>query len=804
MTLLYTSLLSFVGQPLAGHAVPTLLAGLRFLSAQGRPIPARWALVLLVLAGSGSGVWAQCFLAPTNYGTGTGTSAQSVAVEDFNGDGKPDLAVAIPGLNTVLVLLNTGNGVFGPPTSYGVGGFPGSLAVGDFNADGKPDLATANLGSSNVSVLLNTGSGSFSLANYTLGANANPRSVAVGDINGDGRLDLAVASAIGSSYHIAVLVNMGNGVFGFPFNHTPGSLPQSVAVGDVNGDGKPDLATANYGSNNVSVLLSMGNGAFGPATNYPAGSSPYSIAIGDFNGDGKPDLATANIASNNVSVLLNTGSGVFGQAMNYPVGENTRSVAVGDFNRDGKADLAVASSGSRTVSVLLSTGSGSFGQPTNYTVGIAYSVAVGDFNADGNSDLAVGNSNSSNVSVLLNTFLSLATQPASGSAICVGGSVTTSVSVSTLGTSSYQWYKDGSPVTSQTAATLSLPSVTTANAGSYSVVVSGGCNSVTSTAFSLTVNSLPIPSLVASGTLTCASPSVTLTAGTGTSYTFSAGATQTGGNIANTATVSVPDTYTVRVANAAGCTATTTSTVQSNTAPPTATLLPTSVPCASPSLTLTAGGGSSYTLTGGIGSLTSTSGQFMVSQGGTYTVTAINASNGCTATAIATVVNSSSQTVGITAQPPASSLVCEGTGLSLPVGVTGTVATYQWYKDGSIVSGQPTATLSLSSVTSADAGSYLLVVTGCNSVTSATFTLLVSPFPTPGLFISTGTIPFVAQATGGVLYERLKFIDRINGYQIRQSEQNATGYFVIDGSGPFSITVVGPNGCRAVVSGVAP
>lgn len=86
-------------------------------------------------------------------------------------------------------------------------------------------MLLAGCSTSNVSVLLNTGSGSFSLANYTLGANANPRSVAVGDINGDGRLDLAVASAIGSSYHIAVLVNMGNGVFGFPFNHTPGSLP---------------------------------------------------------------------------------------------------------------------------------------------------------------------------------------------------------------------------------------------------------------------------------------------------------------------------------------------------------------------------------------------------------------------------------------------------------------------------------------------------------------------------------------------------------------------------------------------------
>ncbi|TRT93652.1 MAG: calcium-binding protein [Microcystis aeruginosa Ma_OC_LR_19540900_S633] len=158
---------------------------------------------------------------------------------------------------------------------------------------------------------------------------------------------------------------------------------------------------------NVSVLLATGTGSFGTATNFAVGSSPYSVTVGDFNGDGKSDLATANLSanlsSNNVSVLLGTGTGSFGTATNFTVGISPRSVTVGDFNGDGKSDLAVANYASNNVSVLLGTGTGSFGTATNFSVGNRpLSLTVGDFNSDGKSDLAVANLYSSNVSVLLN------------------------------------------------------------------------------------------------------------------------------------------------------------------------------------------------------------------------------------------------------------------------------------------------------------------------------------------------------------------------------------------------------------------
>ncbi len=212
--------------------------------------------------------------------------------------------------------------------------------------------------------------------------------------------------------------------FGTPTNFSVGTSPVSVTVGDFNGDGKSDLAVANYNSNNVSVLLGTGTGSFGAATNFTVGNGPASVTVGDFNGDGKSDLATANLNSNNVSVLLGTGTGSFGTATNFSVGINPRSVTVGDFNGDGKSDLAVANANSSNVSVLLGTGTGSFGAATNFTVGNGpISVRVGDFNGDGKSDLATTNGSGYNVSVILNTTPKITIAP--GTNPVEGGTVGT-------------------------------------------------------------------------------------------------------------------------------------------------------------------------------------------------------------------------------------------------------------------------------------------------------------------------------------------------------------------------------------------
>jgi hypothetical protein len=175
-----------------------------------------------------------------------------------------------------------------------------------------------------------------------------------------------------------------------------------VAVSDAVSDPN-ETVKVNLTSGGDYILGANSSASFNPATNFTVGSNPNSVTVGDFNGDGKSDLAVANFYSTNVSVLLGTGTGSFGAATNFTVGTGPFSVTVGDFNGDGKSDLAVTNYNNNNVSVLLGTGTGSFGTATNFTVGTdPFSVTVGDFNGDGKSDLAVANANSNNVSVLLN------------------------------------------------------------------------------------------------------------------------------------------------------------------------------------------------------------------------------------------------------------------------------------------------------------------------------------------------------------------------------------------------------------------
>jgi hypothetical protein len=212
---------------------------------------------------------------------------------------------------TVSVLLGNGDGSFQGQRTLEAGRTPDSVAVGDFNGDGVPDLAVTTLNFPNVSVFLGNGDGSFRAPrNFLLGPEAIPMSVTVGDFNGDGRLDLAVTS-IGFTNGITVLLGNGDGTFQAPRTFALGRSAGSIAVGDFNLDGLPDLAAVyldpiSY-NGGVSVLLGNGDGGFLPPRNFPAGTvDPFgALAVGDFNGDGRPDVALVNYPSNNVSVLIN-------------------------------------------------------------------------------------------------------------------------------------------------------------------------------------------------------------------------------------------------------------------------------------------------------------------------------------------------------------------------------------------------------------------------------------------------------------------------------------------------------------------
>ncbi|MFD1875569.1 FG-GAP-like repeat-containing protein [Hymenobacter bucti] len=369
--------------------------------------------LLLVMAGA---VQAQnpaaTFAAATTYGTG-GNNPISIAVADVNGDGKPDLFTANNGTGTVGVLLGNGNGTFAATTTYGTGGNnPISIAVADVNGDGKPDLLTANQGSSTVGVLLGNGNGTFQpTATYSTGPSSFPYSIAVADVNGDGKPDLLTTNFILST--VGVLLGNGNGTFQAPINYNTGgnSSPYSIAVVDVNSDGKPDLLTANNGNNTVGVLLGNGNGTFQPIVTYGMGANsfPYSIAVADVNGDGKPDLFTANNGNNTVGVLLGNGNGTFQAAVTYSTsGSNPISIAVADVNGDGKLDLLTTNRNSNTIGVLLGNGNGTF-QPiaTTYSTGgnNPMGLAAADVNSDGKPDLLTTNFNSNTIGVLLNTTL---------------------------------------------------------------------------------------------------------------------------------------------------------------------------------------------------------------------------------------------------------------------------------------------------------------------------------------------------------------------------------------------------------------
>ena len=293
-----------------------------------------------VLLGNGDGT----FQAPVSYSTGE-FKASSVVIADLNGDGKPDLAVT--NIGGVSILMGNGDGTFQPAVTYYLAGIDGLWgAIADLNGDGFPDLVVAtgceigNCLEGGFSVLLGKGDGTFQPSVGYDSGGYNALWVALGDLNGDGHPDLVVANVCKDSYcatggEISVRLGVGDGTFQAPVNYSSGGAGAwSVAIADVNGDGKPDLVVGNTGPTSAAVLLGLGDGIFQPAVTYGSyGCS--SLVLADVNGDGKLDAITSG-----VSVQLGNGDGSFQPAIVYATpGAGSGSIAVADVNGDGKLDV---------------------------------------------------------------------------------------------------------------------------------------------------------------------------------------------------------------------------------------------------------------------------------------------------------------------------------------------------------------------------------------------------------------------------------------------------------------------------------
>jgi len=398
------------------------------------------------------------FAAPVRYSPG-GNGPNSVAIGDVNGDGKLDIVASDWCINNtvpcpsgaVAVLLGNGDGTFRAPTTYSSGGVYGTdVAIGDLNGDGKADIVVVNCGNAannhcigaggNAGILFGNGDGTFQpVASMPLGGGGfGAIAVAIADINADGKLDVIVAGDCTSGGCGGVFLGNGNGTFQpeIAFG-SAGLIAFSLAIGDVNGDGKLDAVIGNQcatpvcQTSTVGVSLGNGDGTFQPAVAYDSGGIyPDGVAIADISGDGKPDLVVANsststtINQGDVGVLIGNGDGTFLPVVAYPASEfGAAAIKVADMDGDGKPDVVVVNcsaisgncnGGGGNVGVLLGNGDGTLKPVVTFPPGgnTPFAVGVADLNGDSKPDVVVGNCNSNvcgqlpgAVSVLLNTSL---------------------------------------------------------------------------------------------------------------------------------------------------------------------------------------------------------------------------------------------------------------------------------------------------------------------------------------------------------------------------------------------------------------
>jgi hypothetical protein len=310
-----------------------------------------------------------------------GVQPYFIVMGDVDGDGKPDLIVPNESSGTVSVLRNTSAvgtldaTSFATKVDFTTGAAPHSVSLQDLDEDGKPEMVIANHNSNTLSVLKNNSApgiinASSFAAKIDFGTGTNPQSVGIADLDGDGKPDLVVTNGNAGTNTLSVLRNttstgtINASSFATKVDFTTGFYPRSLAIGDIDNDGKPDLATANFSGNSISVLRntstagSITAGSFAATVNFTAGSGPHAISISDLDGDGGNDIVVANAGSASVGVFKNQSTpGAFTAAslaarVDFIAGFGPVNLALGDVDGDGKNDITVSNGGANTFSVF--------------------------------------------------------------------------------------------------------------------------------------------------------------------------------------------------------------------------------------------------------------------------------------------------------------------------------------------------------------------------------------------------------------------------------------------------------------------